>query len=515
MKKNRLIEILILVATLFMSVGYASINLVVTNVNGLGNIAVDSTVFINAATPLTNNVTINNFAGTMLNSQVDLTNNGSESITITITNNTTQSFVFDKVLYDTSASLFYDNLNIVFSLSGLNQYDSLAPGQSKTFSITFTYKTGFTPVTPSDRVLNSYINFRFAKTYNVTYNDIDTLNKNYPTVVFDGDDLIVTYYGDVPYDVKVTSGSTVLTLNTDYTYVVDPNNANNKVLTVSNVKNNITIDRYYKITYMLNGGTNNPSNQDKYLAHNTIQVGAPTLSGNLFNGWYLNSGFSGNEITSTANLSGDITLYAQWYPIYTINYTVNGGTNNAGQITQFTTRDSEPILDAYHTRDLRFDGWFQNSGLTVGPVDETGDLGSGNANLYAKWTNTIGTTTYSDTTYRYTATNVSSDSLRNFRNRSYTQNTAYVEISSITLYFTVSSGNKSATLHCQVESNTTNFTTVTGDASLSSGNTSAQTTLTLNPAIQVGKNYTISCPSYSGDNNGKWKVTKFEFMINS
>ena len=53
MKKNRLFKILIIFATLFMSVGYASINNVILGINGLGSIAAEgSNVHISAATPL-------------------------------------------------------------------------------------------------------------------------------------------------------------------------------------------------------------------------------------------------------------------------------------------------------------------------------------------------------------------------------------------------------------------------------------------------------------------------------
>lgn len=512
---NRLLVILLFIATIFMSVGYASVNSVIVNVNGLGSVAAaDSSVHISAATPVSNNVTINNFAGTMLNSTVDLTNNGSESITITISNNTNETVYFNKVAYDTQASLFYDNPNITFSLSNLSKGDAINPGQSKTFSITFTYVNGFTPTVPSDRVLNSYINFIFSKQYSVTYNNIDTLNKNYPLTALENDSLEVSFYGDVPYDVRVTSGGNTLTSGTDYTYIVDPNNANNKKLTIPNVSDDIIIDRYYSITYVLNNGTNNPSNPTKFLSNDSISILDPTYTGYFFDGWYTLPGLTGTKITSTSGLNADTTLYAKWLPIYNITYTLNGGTNPSNQITEFTLDYPQNILDAYHTHDEEFSGFYQNSGFTGQVVSSTSSL-SGNSNLYAKFTNTIANTTYSDSTYRYTASNVTNDSSRNFRNRSYTQNTAHVGINSINLYLTLSHSNgaKVASVTCQVTSNTPGFATASSTASIQTSDTSASLTLTPTNPIQSGYNYTISCPTFS-DGNGKWSVTKFEFLIN-
>lgn len=515
MKKKKLLTFLIVIATLFMSVGYASINSVVISTNGLGNIAAgDSTVHISAATPLSGNTTINSFAGTMLNSTVNLTNNNSETITITVSNGTDKIVYFNKVLYDTQASLFYDNPNIVFTLNNLNHGDSLSPGQSKSFSITFTYANGFTPVTSSDRVLNSYINFLFSDPLSITYNNIDTLNKNYPTTTFEGETLEVSFYGDVPADVKVTSGSTILTPNTDYTYAVDPTNSNNKKLTIPNVQDNIVIDRYYSISYVLNNGTNNPTNPTKFLANDSVVINAASYTGYFFDGWYTVPGLTGTKITSTSQLNSDTTLYAKWLPIYHITYNLNGGANPTNQVTEFTLEYPQNILDAYHVHDQTFDGWYQNSGFTGQQVTSTSSL-TGNSNLYAKFNNTISNTTYSDSTYRYTASNVTNDSSRNFRNRSYTQNSANVNINSINLYLTLTHGNgvKTASVTCQIASNTPGFTTASGTASIATNATSAQITITTTTPVEAGYNYTISCPTFS-DSNGKWSVTRFEFLIN-
>lgn len=97
----------------------------------------------------------------------------------------------------------------------------------------------------------------------------------------------------------------------------------------------------YKITYNLDGGTNNPNNPQEYVIKHAkpedetwekdfdtttkvplpdeaimlgkVEIYAPTKDGYEFDGWYDNPNFTGNNYTSldTSN-PDDITLYAKW-----------------------------------------------------------------------------------------------------------------------------------------------------------------------------------------------------------
>ena len=42
---------------------------------------------------------------------------------------------------------------------------------------------------------------------------------------------------------------------------------------------------------------------------------SPYKNGYKFEGWYLNSDFSGNAITSITEIDGNIVLYAKWSPL--------------------------------------------------------------------------------------------------------------------------------------------------------------------------------------------------------
>ena len=81
----------------------------------------------------------------------------------------------------------------------------------------------------------------------------------------------------------------------------------------------------YDINYTLNGGTNDEDNPSSYnIETPTITLEDPTRTGYTFSGWYSNSSFSGDPVTSIPLGShGEKNLYAKW----TINqYSLSWGT---------------------------------------------------------------------------------------------------------------------------------------------------------------------------------------------
>jgi len=81
----------------------------------------------------------------------------------------------------------------------------------------------------------------------------------------------------------------------------------------------------YTITYKLNGGTNHSENPAKY----TVETKGITLKdstrsgGYVFDGWYLNSDFSGDRVTNIpAGSTGNLTLYASWkhYGVFNVSW---------------------------------------------------------------------------------------------------------------------------------------------------------------------------------------------------
>ena len=154
--------------TLFLGVGYASISAIPLEVNGTAQLDHQTGIFITQAeyasgtgvdSSLSNIIT---FYQTMLNSKVVLSSSNSGSsitYTISIYNDLDASYAFQGIEYDPS---FYDNQDIEVVTNGLNIGDTIDSKETKTFTITFQYRSGVTP-SSSNNVLNSYINFKFEE----------------------------------------------------------------------------------------------------------------------------------------------------------------------------------------------------------------------------------------------------------------------------------------------------------------------------------------------------------------
>ena len=162
-------------------------------------------------------------------------------------------------------------------------------------------------------------------------------------------------------------------------------------------------ERSYSITYNVNNGTNNANNPNSFAVSNPVTILDPTRTNCYFDGWYLNSSFTGNPVTSTSGFTSDIVLYAKW--LVDINYTLNGGTQPNNQITQFVD-PMDPLYD-FPLQDATrqyyiFGGWY-NAQNTL--VESTADLSYSSRNLSATWTLMMEKTTLSNGVF--TSNNIS------------------------------------------------------------------------------------------------------------
>ena len=326
--KNILFVLLIFGATIFMGIGYASINGVLLNIDGKASVISQNSLHITSVRYISDqdadleNSSINDYIATTLNSSITLGNSETSIITyeVTIFNTTSDNYIFSGTSY--SAPDFYDNSNITFDLTGLTVLDEIASNTSKTFYITFKYVGNDTTF----KTLNSYISFDFYKYYTITYQHIDTTNQNYPTTINDNETTkTITFNNDVPADVYITP-------TVSYTY-------SNGVLTLNNVKDNITIDRYYSITYNTTG-TNPAAQPTKYLHGSVVTFLTPTDGNKTFLGWYRDISYTGNPITDTSGLNENLVLYAKWSSgsyetatTFITNLTNNAPTNTSNIIT--------------------------------------------------------------------------------------------------------------------------------------------------------------------------------------
>ncbi len=149
----------------------------------------------------------------------------------------------------------------------------------------------------------------------------------------------------------------------------------------------------YSVSFNTNGGSFVQAVSG--VAGSTIPLTqSPTRSGYTFDGWYLDSSFSGNEVTSVT-LSSDITVYAKWSRTNTGGGGGGGASVSQSTITFKTTdgieldtvkRATDSTVDLskykYHKEGYTFEGWYTDKGLTnkVTSLKLTADI-----TLYANW----------------------------------------------------------------------------------------------------------------------------------
>ena len=162
--KKPLYLFLITLTTLFMSIGYATINSITLDISGDVSLVSQDGLFITEVN-YDSNVDANleeskiiTFSSTTLNSRVVLSNtNGNSSITykIKVYNKNNETYRFNNPIYDNA---FYNNQNIIFTLTGIDKDTKIEPHTFKEFSITFSYKDN---IVPDSNTLVSYIGFNF------------------------------------------------------------------------------------------------------------------------------------------------------------------------------------------------------------------------------------------------------------------------------------------------------------------------------------------------------------------
>ena len=146
----------------------------------------------------------------------------------------------------------------------------------------------------------------------------------------------------------------------------------------------------YNITYVLNGGTNNPNNPSTYsLGSSAIPLLTPTKANYNFAGWYEESTFVTRVYGIDVGSSGDKTFYAKWVNNYVVTWFSNGGSDvpNSENVTALPNPLPTTTKAGY-----TFNGWYYEPSFTN--QAQAGDIVSGNKTVYAKWTKTSYTITY-------------------------------------------------------------------------------------------------------------------------
>ncbi|MDR1340997.1 MAG: InlB B-repeat-containing protein [Prevotellaceae bacterium] len=128
------------------------------------------------------------------------------------------------------------------------------------------------------------------------------------------------------------------------------------------------------IKYELGGGINHVSNPISYtVASAAITLQEPTRSGYTFAGWEEGEG------TIPSGSTEPKTFTAQWSPsVYTVSYTLNGGTNHDGNPASYTVESPAITLQAPTRQGYDFAGWAEEEGKI--PAGSTG-----NKTFTARW----------------------------------------------------------------------------------------------------------------------------------
>ena len=144
----------------------------------------------------------------------------------------------------------------------------------------------------------------------------------------------------------------------------------------------------YTIRYVLNGGNNLAANPSTYIDDRETTLYAPYRSHYIFDGWYDNSNFTGDPITSIPKgSSGNKVFYAKWTPeTYNVTLNKNGGTIIGDDLTQYTygVGATLPQITKDH---YTFNGWFvRDSYGNELKYTQIKPNNYGDKSYYAKWT---------------------------------------------------------------------------------------------------------------------------------
>lgn len=254
-KKKLLFPILLSFSCLFLCIGYANINDINLNVDGLVSAEKQKGIFISNVDILHNDNEINtseilNSHGTMLNTNVVLDNKKESEISfeITVHNNSEIVQVYNKPSPTKYDKDFYNNKYITYEVDNrIVQGDMIEKYGTHKFTVTFKYVDGLDfDNLPEDfsNVLNAYINFDFKELQQITTGDniFDLSTKVVDTYV-NTDGTIIDYTGwsssdyiDVSnYEYLIIVADSGLMLN-NWNAAYDENYEFVKMLTINKVQ---------------------------------------------------------------------------------------------------------------------------------------------------------------------------------------------------------------------------------------------------------------------------------------
>lgn len=141
---------------------------------------------------------------------------------------------------------------------------------------------------------------------------------------------------------------------------------------------------YYNVSYKLNGGKNNNSNEKVYSSKKGLKLKSPSKKGYSFKGWYYDSAFKNKVKNNTISkgTTGNVRVHAKWQKkTYTIKY-VNAGKHKNPK--KYTVTSKTIKLKSAKKAGYTFKGWYSDKKYTK-KVTRIKKGSTGNRVLYAKW----------------------------------------------------------------------------------------------------------------------------------
>ena len=148
------LAVALLLSLCAMLIGYAQVTNTLS-ISGEADAEPQKNVFLSYAgiTSSSSHDKINSYISTILNSTVDLSDDGTSTLNLTFYNNSAYVYKFNRVI-----EVSLDNTDITYSLNNLTKGQEIQPQGTINASITFKYKSG----TPVNKILNSVLNFEFV-----------------------------------------------------------------------------------------------------------------------------------------------------------------------------------------------------------------------------------------------------------------------------------------------------------------------------------------------------------------
>jgi uncharacterized repeat protein (TIGR02543 family) len=207
--------------------------------------------------------------------------------------------------------------------------------------------------------------------------------------------------GSLPSNQSWTTGATAITLSGNTGALVKSGNtfggwatsatSTTPVTTYSTSANQIFHAIWtpinYTITYALAGGTSAlPTQENKRIGNSFTLAGTPTRASYNFAGWSDSTTAygAGATYTITSSTPSAVTLTAQWIPIYTVSYILNGSTDS---VTAPALYDSGTVISLAAAPSLighNFAGWV-DSGNNLRAASSSFTVVE-NSTLQARWT---------------------------------------------------------------------------------------------------------------------------------